>query len=210
MVSHALPQSAKHTNQVAGFLFLLSVGILWAFKKPLAFFSFDSVSSISYTSVLQRTFNLNISTTGTPESPKGQEFEFSMVDQADYAGIDTYVKRHGLHDASMAEQRKAKRLNVNGPPVKAENGEGVSAAAGAGEDDGEEESELQKAEKLLQDQEDEMEEDYDPGSGGESDGSGGSYEEEEYEDGVGEEEVQDGDLVADELGSDAEAVDDEW
>jgi hypothetical protein len=113
-----------------------------------------------------------------------------MLDQADYAGIDAYIKKHGLQDASMAEQRKAKRLNVNPPAIKAENG----VAEVEDGDDGE--TELQKAERMLQDQEDEEEEDYDPGNEGESDGSGSEDEDDEgegyeegveYEDGEGEE-----------------------
>lgn len=178
---------ATHADKYAGFLFFTSVGILWAFKKPLAFFSFDTVSSISYTSVLQRTFNLNIAVSHPTDASKTPEFEFSMLDQADYAGIDEYIKKHGLQDASMAEQRKAKKLNVNPPAVKAENG-----AAGNGEEGEDEETELQKAERLLQEEDDEEEEDYDPGSEGESEGSGSSDEEDEegegYEEGGEEEE----------------------
>ncbi|KAF2490846.1 Rtt106-domain-containing protein [Lophium mytilinum] len=169
-----------HRGSKEGFLFFTSVGIVWAFKKPIAYFSFDSINAVSYTSVLQRTFNLNIGVVADDES-KPQEFEFSMLDQADYSGIDSYIKKHGLEDASMAEQRKAKRLNVNPPAIKTENG--VDDA-----EDGEDgETELQKAERLLQDQEDEEEEDYDPGNEGESDGSGSEEEDDEgdgYEEGV--------------------------
>src|SRR5436309_11660314 len=93
------------------FLVFLPTCILWAFKKPLLFFAFAVIDSTSYTSVLQRTFNLNIA---TRTSNKTQEFEFSMIDQADFSGIDAYVRGHGLQDASMAEQRRAKKLNVNG------------------------------------------------------------------------------------------------
>jgi len=123
-----------------------------------------------------------------------------MVDQADFSGIDTYIKTHGLQDASLAEARRAKRYNVNN--VKTENGAKAGDAAAA---DGEgEESELQKAQRELEDQEDEDEEDYDPGSDADSDGSGSSSEESESE---GEEgEGDDEDLVAGELGSEAEDV----
>ena len=96
-----------------------------------------------------------------------------MIDQADYTGIDTYIKRHGLNDASLAASRRAQVYNVN---VKGEkNGEVANGTAG---DDEEEESELQKAERLMQDVDDEEEEDYDPGSEGESEGEGSSSEEE--------------------------------
>ena len=194
-------------NQI-GFLFFLSTGILYAFKKPLLFFPFDAIDSVSYTSVLQRTFNLNITTLPSSSTSKiattedeKQEFEFSMLDQADFAGIDTYVKRHALQDASMAEQRRAKRLNVNG------------AKAGHGDGEGEEEEgegELAKAEKevaaadgdMQENDEDEEEgEDYDPGSEGQSEGSGSSTEEEDLGHGHGEEAVGE---IGDELGSEGE------
>lgn len=130
-----------------------------------------------------------------------QEFEFSMIDQADFSGIDTYVKRHGLQDASLAEARRAKVYNVNGGKT-----EDAAAAptAGAGV---EEESELQKANRELEDQEDEEEEDYDPGSEGDSDGSGSSSEEEDG-DGFHEDDGDD-DLVKQELGSEAEDMPDD-
>lgn len=155
----------------SGYLFFLSTGVVFGFKKPLSFFPFSVIESISYTSVLQRTFNLVIAAT-EGDSTEAKETEFSMIDQADFGGIDEYVKRHGLNDASMAADRRAKAYNVN-KKVEA-NGEG---AAG-----GEEESELAKAEQALQDEEDEEEEDYEA-SGGESDGEGEDSEEEEDGDG---------------------------
>ncbi|KAF7597457.1 hypothetical protein BBP40_003704 [Aspergillus hancockii] len=182
-----------------GYLFFLSTGILFGFKKPLVFFAFENVDSISYTSVLQRTFNLNIVARPT-SSDETQELEFSMIDQADFAGIDTYIKKHGLQDASLAEARRAKRYNINGAKTEEENTENAEGAV-------EEESELQKAQRELEDQEDSDEEDYDPGSDGESDGSGSSSEEDSDEDGDGDGEDDDDeeqDLVAGELGSEAE------
>ncbi|BDD60597.1 hypothetical protein MAP00_005714 [Monascus purpureus] len=184
-----------------GYLFFLSTGIFFGFKKPLLFFAFENIESISYTSVLQRTFNLNVvarPTTGSRDET--QEFEFSMIDQADYSGIDAYIKRHGLQDASLAEARRAKKYQGNGTKPD-HRGEGAVK-----EEEVEEESELQKAERELEDLEDEEEDDYDPGSDGDSDGSGTSSEDEE-DDGEGEhEEDEEGDLVADELGSEAEEV----
>ncbi len=160
-----------------GFLFFLPTGIFWGFKKPLVCFSFDAIDSISYTSVLQRTFNLNISARGSRPSDEPQDFEFSMVDQADFAGIDAYIKRHRLQDASMAEQRRAKNYNING--VKSE----------ADQDDEAEPGELQKAALEAgnaaqgdDDGDEEDDENFDPGSEGESEGSGTSGEEEEGND----------------------------
>ncbi|KAI6832103.1 Rtt106-domain-containing protein [Hortaea werneckii] len=187
----AIPQSHRkgekawhvkaHRGTKEGYLWFLSTGILFGFKKPIAFFPFTSIDSISYTSVLQRTFNLVIAARDDPpphqtddaEEPEAKEIEFSMLDQQDFAGIDEYVKRHGLNDASMAAQRRAKMYNVN----KEKKGDGEEGAEGNGTGEGEEESELQKAEQQLQDDEDEEEEDY-VASGGESEGEGESSDEE--------------------------------
>lgn len=165
-------------------------GIFFGFKKPLAFFPFHDIESISYTAVLQRTFNLVITVRGADDAEQ-QEIEFSMLDQADFAGIDAYIKNHQLQDSSMAEARRAKKLKING--TKGDDTEGENA-------DGQ--TELQKAEQELEDEEDELEEDYDPGSDGESEGSGSSDDEEyEYDQGK-----KGKDIVKEELGSEAEDV----
>lgn len=166
-----------------GYLFFLATGILWAFKKPVLFIPKSQVVAVSFTSVLQRTFNLNVEVAfvddgvkteeGTEES---EEIEFAMLDQEDFEGINTYVTRHGLADKSMADQRKAKRLGVN--DVKGENGNVVEDQVGA----------LEAAQAEAQgvteeDDEDSEGEDYDPGSEGESEGSGSSSEEESGDEG---------------------------
>lgn len=158
-------------------MFFLPNGILWAFKKPLLFLPNERIAAVSYTSILQRTFNLavEIDTSVPGEEESKEEYEFAMLDQEDFGGIDTFVKRHGLQDKSMAEQRKAKRLNINA--VKDEDGNIIGS---------EESTELAKAateaEQAAVDEEDEDEEDYDPGSEGESEGSGSSSEDEDSED----------------------------
>lgn len=178
----------------SGYLFFLSTGVFFGFKKPVIFFGFEVIESISYTSILQHTFNLNIAISAAP-GDEIQEFEFSMIDQADYAGIDAYVKKHGLQDASLADARRAKKFNVNGLKEEAAAADGMEL-----------ESELQKAERELEDQEDE--EDYDPGSDAETDGSGTSLEDEDSE-GGSEEDVEGRDLVEEELGSEAEEEEEE-
>ncbi|CAG8196069.1 unnamed protein product [Penicillium salamii] len=175
--AHRKGEKAYHVKAFRGskegYLFLLSTGILFAFKKPLLFFSFDTIDSVSYTSVLQRTFNLNVMARPTGGSEEdNQEFEFSMIDQADFSGIDTYIKRHGLQDASLADARRAKVYNVNKPT-----GDEQAATEAADGD----ESELQKAQRELEDQEEEDEEDYDPGSD-DSEGSGSSSDEDDDDD----------------------------
>jgi len=165
-----------NTNSQPGFLFFLSTGILWGFRKPLSFYPFSAIESISYTSVLQRTFNLVIATNPSPAGESGQSVEFSMIDQLDFGGIDAYVKNHGLNDASMAQERMAKKYNVNAPKKGDSNGEANGEAADGVGNDGL--TELQRAEMQMQDAEDEEEEDYDP-SGGESEGEGEDSEEED-------------------------------
>ena len=177
-----------------GYLFFLPPGILWGFKKPLLFLPHERIAAVSYTSVLQRTFNLSVevdvSLPGV-EQEGVEEFEFSMLDQEDFAGIDEFVKRHGLQDKSMAEQRKAKRLNIN--VVKDEKGNVVGNAEA-----GELEKATDEIEQAEVDEEDEEEEeDYDPGSEGESEGEGSSSEEEEEDDGGGQ--VYEDDAEAEEV-----------
>ncbi|KAH6724551.1 hypothetical protein DL95DRAFT_380244 [Leptodontidium sp. 2 PMI_412] len=171
-----------------GYLFFLPNGILWAFKKPLLFLPNERIAAVSYTSVLQRTFNLavEIDTSVPGEEESKEEYEFAMLDQEDFGGIDTFVKRHGLQDKSMADQRKAKRLNINA--VKDEDGNIIGSA---------ESTELAKAateaEQAAVDEEDEDEEDYDPGSEGESEGSGSSSDDDDSDDtGGGDEDGEEG------------------
>jgi hypothetical protein len=188
-----------------GYLFFLPTGILWGFKKPLLFLPLDRVVAVSYTSVLQRTFNIVVEVdvgggVDGGDNGKTEEIEFAMLDQEDYQGInEMYIQRHGLQDRSMADARKAKRQLAENAKRKGGGGD-ADAGAGAGggggggdgglgeEDDGMTELERahMEAEQRLQDEEDEEEEDYDPGSEGESEGSGSSSDEED-EDGEGEE-----------------------
>lgn len=184
-----------------GYLFFLPTGILWGFKKPLLFLPLDRIVAVSYTNVLQRTFNIvvevDLQGSGNNQNGDGdgdgenEEIEFGMLDQEDYGGIsETYVQRHNLQDRSMAERRKAKRELAENARGEKTNGSGEGGEGGEGGANGEAVpddglTELQRAEQQLQDEEDEDEEDYDPGSDGDSDGSGSS-DEEGSEDGEGE------------------------
>ncbi|KAI0385618.1 Rtt106-domain-containing protein [Hypomontagnella monticulosa] len=185
-----------------GYLFFLENGILWGFKKPLLFIPLDKIAAISYTNVLQRTFNMvvEVFTGENGDDEATDEVEFAMLDQEDYGGINQdYVMRHRLQDRSMADQRKAKReLAENAKGKKDADGEGDEANGHAGEDGMTELERAQmEAEQQLQDDEDEDEEDYDPGSEGESEGSGTSSEEDDDDDDAAEDDEMDED---DELG----------
>jgi len=194
-----------------GYLFFLPTGILWGFKKPILFLPLNRIVALSYTSVLQRTFNVVVEF----ETLQGEadEIEFGMLDQEDYGMIDAnYVKRHGLADRSLAEGRKAKRELAENHKKGDAAADGVTDGAGGGDGGGDDEglTELEKAqreaEQRLQDDEDEDEEDYDPGSEGESEGSGSSdsEEEDEDEDGEGEEEDEEDEDLEMEAGGGAE------
>lgn len=190
-----------HRGTKDGFLFFLPNGILWGYKKPLLFIPLDRIVAVSYTNVLQRTFDITIEVdvSHAPHQQQGQEqdgeggegggvkteeIEFSMIDHEDYGVIDdSYIQRHGLNNRSMAEGRRAKRQLREGGAKQAANANGGAPI------DPEEAAlvaALDKAEEMLeQDEEDEEEEDYDPGSEGESEGEGSSSEEESDEDGDG-------------------------
>ena len=113
----------------------------------------------------------------------------------------------------MAEQRRAKKVNVNG--VKKDSAEGMVDGEGASELD-KARREVEAAENVDDDDEEEDDENFDPGSEGESEGSGSSVEEEEEgEDGDGRAEGNtagggDADSVEEdvELGSEIEDDDD--
>lgn len=193
-----------------GYLFFLENGILWAFKKPLMFIPLDRIASVSYTSVLQRTFNMVVEIF-TGENVDGEdeteEIEFSMLDQEDYGGINSdYIARHKLQDRSMADQRKAKKeLLENSKGKKGEEGENGENGAGGDGDLTELERAQKEAEQQLQDDEDEDEEDYDPGSDGDSEGSGTSSEEDDDDDANGEGAAdEDEDDDDEEMGNDKE------
>jgi hypothetical protein len=169
-----------------GYLFFLTNGILWGFKKPLLFIPLDRVAAVSYTSVLQRTFNM-VAEVFTGEGDATEEIEFAMIDQEDFAGIDeSYVKRNRLQDRSMAERRKAKielaeNLKV---PKKGDTSmtdapvNGHAAKGGAAVH----QSALLEAVQQMGDEDDEDEEDYDPGSEGDSEGSGESSDDDDDDD----------------------------
>lgn len=179
-----------------GFLFLMPNGLLWGFKKPVTFIPLDRIVAVSYTNILRVTFNMVVEFEIDSEG-NTFEVEFGMISHQDYDGIDgQYVRRFGLQNRSMAEQRKAKRQLAE----NAKDGKKKDGVAENGEDDGL--TELEKAnleaEGQLQDDEDEDEEDYDPGSEGESEGSGTSDDEDDEDDeggDAGDDDAEDSDLA---------------
>lgn len=205
-----------HRGTKEGYLWFLGSGVVWGFKKPLMFIEFVRIDSVSYTSITKRTFNLNIhihpgKDAGGDGEKGGEEVEFAMIDQADYTGIDGYVRKHRLNDASMAEMRRAVVYNVNKPK-----GESGDAEGGAAEDAGDEEPTVSDLQKALEQAEDEEEgEDYDPDREGEDSEEDSDEEEDDDDDDDDDSEASDeeevdedevGDLRA-ELGGRLEEVD---
>ncbi|KAG6000063.1 hypothetical protein E4U21_005987 [Claviceps maximensis] len=174
-----------------GYLFFLENGILWGFKKPLILIPLNRIAAISYTNILQITFNMVVEVFSAIDGEPNEEFEFGMLDQQDYGGIDDFIKRNGLQDRSMAEQRKAKLQLAENRASKKSSGGDAQPDDDAGAADGDEKTELEKAhleaEQQIQDDEDEDEEDYDPGSDDDSDGSGESSEDDEGDEQDGDE-----------------------
>ncbi|KAJ2907163.1 hypothetical protein MKZ38_007678 [Zalerion maritima] len=182
-----------------GFLFFLDDGIMWGYKKPLLFIPLTSIAAVSYCNVLRTTFNMvvEVFAPGPAGEDNTEEVEFGMIDQADYPGIDEkYVKRKGLQDQSLAEQRKAKKELAENEKGSKKSGDDEMVV------DGEEanangrtilEQAQWEEEQRLQDEEDEDEEDYDPGNDGESEGSGSDDDDDEDDDDDDDDDGQGGD-----------------
>ncbi|KAF8418590.1 hypothetical protein EV426DRAFT_317063 [Tirmania nivea] len=196
-----------HRGTKEGYLWFLESGVVWGFKKPLMFIEFVRIDSVSYTSITKRTFNLNIhihcGKDAGEDEEKGEEVEFAMIDQADYTGIDAYIRKHRLNDASMAEMRRGVVYNVNKP--KGDNGDAEGGEVGIGGDGEPTVSDLQRA--LEQAEDEEEGEDYNPDEEGED--SEDDSEEDEEDDSEGSDEEEDEEEVGDlrdELGSELEVV----
>ena len=94
-----------HRGAKEGYLYFLETGILYGFRKPIMFFPISTIREVTFTNVLQRTFNLVVS---TEDNVEGEEF--GMIDQAVFAGIQGYSVKYRIQDASLSEQRKAKKV----------------------------------------------------------------------------------------------------
>ncbi|SCU96406.1 LAME_0F16138g1_1 [Lachancea meyersii CBS 8951] len=91
-----------HRGTKEGTLYFLPDHVLFGFKKPILLFSSQEIESITYSSITRLTFNVTLIT------KNGDKYEFSMIDQNEYALIDDYVKRKQVVDNSMSEENKAK------------------------------------------------------------------------------------------------------
>ncbi len=200
--SHRPNDKAVHVGAFRGskdgYLFFLENGILWGYKKPLIFVPLKRIAAISYTNILQITFNIVIEVF-PEEGDTTDELEFGMIDQQDYGGIGDYIQRNGLQDRSMAEERKGKLQLAENKAKRGGDGENGEAAGL---------TELERAQQEVtlhgDDDDSEDEEDYDPGSDASSDGSGASSDGDDDDD-----DDDDDDEDEDEDGEEEEGEDEE-
>lgn len=128
-----------HRGTKEGILYFLPNHILFGFKKPILLFRSQDIDSISYSSITRVTFNVTL------VLKDGDKFEFSMIDQSDFANIDDYIKNRQVLDNSMSEALKAKPLTKNqesGALAEAEQQlpEGYEEEGGEVDDDDDEEN----------------------------------------------------------------------
>ncbi|CCH41846.1 Histone chaperone [Wickerhamomyces ciferrii] len=98
---------SAHRGTKEGLLYFLPNHILFGFKKPILLFDSQNIDSISYSSITRVTFNVTL------VLKDGEKFEFSMIDQSDFANIDNYIKNKEVQDRSMSDELKAKKLTKN-------------------------------------------------------------------------------------------------
>lgn len=96
-----------HRGTKEGTLYFLPDNIIFGFKKPILVFDSSDIGSITYSSITRLTFNVTLITKSE------EKYEFSMIDQTEYANIDEYVKRKQVTDKSMSEELKAKSKSKN-------------------------------------------------------------------------------------------------
>ncbi|KAG1150791.1 hypothetical protein G6F37_003323 [Rhizopus arrhizus] len=113
---------AAYLKAKDGYLFFLPTGILFGFKKPTLFFPLSSLAGNAFTSITQRTFDLVLSLKGPIYGNSGfkaikegehETVEFSMISQEEFGPIDGYIKKAGINDQSMSEERRAPIKNNN-------------------------------------------------------------------------------------------------
>lgn len=132
-----------------GCLYFLPEGILYGFKKPTIFFPLNSISSTFFCNIMQHTFNLvlvlkeNHSPLGSSISDK--TIEFSLIEQSEYTGIDSYIQTCGINDSSMSEEKMApvsKRASSTTAAAVAGTAVATASASTYNDDEDDEENDL--------------------------------------------------------------------
>ncbi|ORY82139.1 hypothetical protein BCR37DRAFT_39375 [Protomyces lactucae-debilis] len=167
--------AVAHRGSKEGFLFFLEVGILYGFKRPILLIPLADIETITYSDILQRTFNLTVELHGEDED----SVEFSMIDIANHERVDHYIRKYKLQDASMSESRRAaqskKDMNTAISDAADEIAAGVTGIAGESDEEADEsfhDSDSHGGSTIHSDSSD-AEED----GAGEADGDGGEEEE---------------------------------
>ncbi|QLQ79415.1 hypothetical protein HG537_0C00620 [Torulaspora globosa] len=97
-----------HRGTKEGTLYFLPDHLIFGFKKPILLFKSVDIEAITYSSITRLTFNVTLI------CKDEQKFEFSMIDQNEFAKIDEYVKRKQVKDKSMSAELKAKSKSKGG------------------------------------------------------------------------------------------------
>lgn len=107
-----------------GYLFLLPKGVFFGFKKPLAYLPHTLLATVSFKSVLSRTFDIEF-----VDSRGNKKTEFGMVPIEEYEAISDYLRKC-LKGWSAMDERGVMRApanananaNTNTVEVKSESG----------------------------------------------------------------------------------------
>ncbi|KAI3638676.1 hypothetical protein MIR68_003174 [Amoeboaphelidium protococcarum] len=78
-----------HLGAKEGHLFMLSTGLLFGFKKPVLYMSFNQIKSVEISGITSRTFDLVLSTSE-------KVFTFGMIAYEEFDGIMAYIHKHDL------------------------------------------------------------------------------------------------------------------
>jgi hypothetical protein len=97
-----------HKGARDGTLYFLDGWAFFGFKKPLLLFRAEDVESLAYSSITRLTFNLDMRLK-TPYA-EGLQYEFAMIDHKHYDAINDWIETSGLHNQSLAEERRAKPI----------------------------------------------------------------------------------------------------
>lgn len=100
------------------------------------------------------------------------DHEFSMLEQTDFDGIDEYIRKYGLQDGSLAEERKGKVYNVNGRSGVREGDDAERDVKEGGDEDGNNGGGKEVSKTVESSDDEEEDENFDPGSEGQSEGEG--------------------------------------
>ncbi|RKP09812.1 hypothetical protein THASP1DRAFT_28399 [Thamnocephalis sphaerospora] len=174
-----------HLKARDGHLFFLANCIFFGFRKPVVYLPLSRIGTISVASITSRTFDLRVAVCTDPasrsdddgEAPasKPREFEFSMIDSADFEAIAGYIRRHRLDAPELSGEQSAARAADEKASAKGtkQNAATPNTATQTGA--------TAFANAVLDSSDDEDDEDFCAGSGSDSDQSTGTEDEDDGE-----------------------------